>query len=342
MGSRWVNLAVIVLWLAAMSWLVKSKVLPTFETGNPPDCQEGIDAQASKPPVGWKLGMNDRSIGWALTTTTRRPDGRLEVESLVHFDELPLGELTPAWLQTLLRLIEEPSLQQAMDARSVLHLDANGLLTHFESTVSIAGAEDIICLKGKIVGNKVTLSVQSGEFLYRSELFLPAGALLGDALQPQTRLPGLFEGQTWTVPVYSPLRPPHSPMEILHAEVAGDDLLPWNGRMERVWLVVYTSDPGAGLINRQEARGKLWVSRDGDVLRQEVSVFGSKLAFARLPIEEAIALQQVAEAGRIPHVAPAPTHEEVWPLDWPASPFQAVPASTAPAASVPASAPADP
>lgn len=36
MGSRWVNLAVIVLWLAAMSWLVKSKVLPTFETGNPP------------------------------------------------------------------------------------------------------------------------------------------------------------------------------------------------------------------------------------------------------------------------------------------------------------------
>ncbi len=330
MYSRWVNWAIVLLWLAAMGWLLECKVLPTFEVGDPPDRQEIVDTLQSEPPVGWTLAMNGRNVGWALTMGSRQPEGLIKVDSHVHFDEVPLGQLAPGWLQALLQSVDEPSLEHAMDARSILYFNTIGHLTRFESTVGMDVADDVICLTGEVVGRQVLLTVRAGEFAYRSEAYLPNGAVLGDALQPQTRLPGLRLGQTWTVPVYSPLRPPNSPMEILHAEVESEDILPWNGRMERVWLVVYKGDPGASLLNRQEARGKLWVRWEGDVLRQEVGIFGSKLSFTRLPVHEAVALRQTAESRNIPKAVDAPSHDEVWPLDLPWTPFGFTPSSPVP------------
>ncbi len=321
MYSRWVNLAVVLLWLATMGWLVKSKVLPPLLVGDPPSYQTILDPQQREPPVGWRVAMNERTVGWALTTTTVQPDGLVEIGSHVHFDEVPLEELTPGWLRSLLRWVDKPSLQQAMDAKSVLFLDPLGRLTRFESTIGIGAAEDLLSLKGEVVGSQVMLSVRSGEFLYRSEVRLPARALTGDALQPQTRLPGLRQGQAWTVPVYSPLRPPNSPMEILHAEVEGHDLLLWEDRTERVWLVVYRDDPGAALGGRKETRGRLWVRRDGTVLKQEVSLFGSEITFSRVPQNEVAALEAIADAESRSEVRPEPTQVEHWPLHLPASPL---------------------
>ncbi|MDZ7616690.1 MAG: hypothetical protein U1E05_06780 [Patescibacteria group bacterium] len=321
MYSRWVNLAIIMLWLATMGWLLKYKVLPTFEMGDPPNQQSVADAGAAELPIGWTLAVNGRSLGWALTTTTRHAEGVVEVSSHVHFDDLPLRELAPGWLQALFRSVEESSLQQAMDARSVLLLNSLGRLTRFESTVGMESVGSVVSLSGEVVGSQVMLAVRSGDFVYRSEAYLPNGALLGDALQPQARLAGLRLGQTWTVPVYSPFRPPGSPLEIMQAEVEGEDMLPWNGKLRRVWLVVYTSDPGAGLLNRQEARGRLWVSREGDVLRQEVGILGATIAFTRVLDHEAIAMRDEAAAKEVRPPDSAPIHEETWPLTWPGTAF---------------------
>lgn len=321
MYHRWFNMAVVLLWLATMAWLVKSKVLPPLLVGEPPSYQTIADARRSEAPVGWRLAMNGRPVGWALTTTTVQPNGITEIGSHVHFDELPLEQLTPGWLRALLRWVEEPLLRQAMDARSMLFLDPLGRLTQFESTVGIDAAKDLISLKGEIVGNQALLSIRSGDFLYRSEVYLPSGALLSDALQPQTRLPGLRQGQAWTVPVYSPLRPPNAPLEILHAEVEGYDLLSWEDRMERVWLVVYRNDPGAGLSSRQESRGRLWVRRDGTVLQQEVTIFDAKLTFSRVSANEAVAMKEIADETTIPETQREPVHVEHWPVDWPQFPF---------------------
>ena len=95
--------------------------------------------------------------------------------------------------------------------------------------------------------------------------------MLGDAWSPQTLLPGLHTGQTWNVPIYSPLRPPKAPLEILQATVEGSEPILWDGQTEEVWLVVYRNDAGAGLRNNESPRGQLWVRRDGTVLKQEVS-----------------------------------------------------------------------
>ena len=201
-------------------------------------------------------------------------------------------------------------------------MDPLGRLTRFESTIGVGAAKELIRLTGEIVGNQALVSVRSGDFVYRSEVYLPSGALLSDALQPQTRLPGLRQGQAWTVPVYSPLRPPNAPVEILHAEVEGSELFSWEDRMERVWLVVYKSDPGAGSSSRREARGRLWVRRDGTVLRQEASIFGTKLTFSRVADDEADGLLQLAGEETVPETQAEPRYVEELKFEWPVFPFK--------------------
>jgi len=59
MSSRWFNTAVVVLWLATMSWLVKEKVLPPLLIGEPPSYSEIIEAQNRE--FARRLG---RVLGW--------------------------------------------------------------------------------------------------------------------------------------------------------------------------------------------------------------------------------------------------------------------------------------
>ena len=115
---------------------------------------------------------------------------------------------------------------------------------------------------------------------------------MGDSLSPQTHLPGLRVGQTWTVPAYSPFRPPNNPLEILQATVERLEPMSYNGRVEDVWVVVYRSDPGAGLAHNGVPRQRLWVRRNGTVLRQQIRLFDATIAFTRLPRDQAIALER--------------------------------------------------
>ena len=69
----------------------------------------------------------------------------------------------------------------------------------------------------------------------------------------------------------------------------------WDGTIEDAWLVVYRSDSGQrGRQRPGSPRGKLWVRRDGAVLRQEAMIFDSTVAFVRLTDEESAELTETA------------------------------------------------
>ena len=135
--------------------------------------------------------------------------------------------------------------------------------------------------------------MQSGEVVYKADRYLPPGAFVTDELLPQTMLPGLRVGQTWTTPVYNPFLPKENPMEILQVEVERTDKTLWNGEPVPAMLVVYRSDSGSSLASHHEARGKLWVRPDGMVLKQEMRFLSSPLWFVRLTDEHGA---RVAEA----------------------------------------------
>ncbi|MCR4411803.1 MAG: hypothetical protein NUV77_05175 [Thermoguttaceae bacterium] len=291
MYSRWFDIAVVLLWLASMSWLVVEKVLPSLVVGEPPSQQRILAAQQDAPAVGWDVLWNDRPIGWAVSLTEPLPDGMTEVKSLVHFNELRLAEMVPQLVQKLLGLDQNtPDFQ--MEARSTLVFDSFGHLSRFESVVGFPPAAETLAVKvrGQIDGAELRLAIHCPDFPPIEKTLKIGNAMLSDAMSPQSHLPGLREGQEWTVEVYSPLSQSSNPTEILHARVETRTPILWNDRQIDAWLVVFRGDPGSRFGSEGDMRGKMWVSREGVVLKQQVTILRSSMTFVRLSDRKAESL----------------------------------------------------
>jgi hypothetical protein len=118
--------------------------------------------------------------------------------------------------------------------------------------------------------------------LYRKQVDLPPDALVSDAFSPQPRMSDLRLGQRWTFPRYRPF-PPGSPTEIIEAEVERETSIYYDEQEIPVWLVIYRREAGSGISADQEPVGRMWVGRDGNVLKQEVRVANLGLIFLRSP-----------------------------------------------------------
>jgi hypothetical protein len=294
MNSRWYNTTVVVLWLVTTSWLVVKKVLPPLLVGEPPSYRQVIEAQNRDPPVGWRVSWKGNLLGWALTDTKSQPTGLTEVHGRVHFDAFPIGAVTPIWLQPFLALSKKPVDQLRLDASSTMLIDAFGRLLRFDSAVQLPPLIDEITMRGTVEGGQLQLVVRPGNQSFSHEVSLPPKALLADALSPQTRLPGLHVGQTWSVPVFNPLWPTKCPIDIITATVEEPETILWNGEPENTLVVVYRRDSGTAARAKQNVQCKLWVRRDGAVLRQEAMLFDSSIMFVRLTNKETVKLVEAA------------------------------------------------
>jgi hypothetical protein len=298
MYSRWYTSSVILFWLFTMSWLIARKVLPPLLLGEPPNYHAVLSAQEQSPLSGWYISMDDRRVGWAINRSVALPDGGTNLCGHVHFDGLPLARMTPAWFHGFLKLADQPLSSVKMETLSTITISPQGHVSQIDSSVRIEPLREIIRLTGAIDGTRLMLAVRAADFTYRTEAYLPSGTLLGDSLSPQTQMPGLHLGQTWTVPAYSPLRPPNSPLEILQAAVETDESFVWNNDTLETWLVVYRSDSGFTFSRKPPPRGKMWVRHDGTVLQQEISVLDCKLTFLRMTDQRAAVLANTKEEER--------------------------------------------
>jgi hypothetical protein len=290
MHGRWFNSGVVLLWLATMSWLVKEKVLPPLLVGEPPNLSKIVKAQELDPPVGWRILCNDRRFGWALSDAKLQPNDLTDIRGRVHIRALKLTETMSGGLRALCKLLGQSIDQLQMDAWSVVTVDPLGGLVEFNSTVQLEPSRDVLSVSGTVEGSQLHLQFRAGGASVRTETFLPAHALLSDALSPQTQLPGLRAGQSWSVPVYSPLLPTSGPLEIIYATVEEIEPILWNGETYDTWVVVYRSEPKSETGAHQTPRGKLWVRRDGTVLKQQVLFFDTLISFIRLSDDETIRL----------------------------------------------------
>jgi len=289
-------------WLVTTGWLVVEKILPSMSPGSPPGYQALYTSGNRLIPVAWSVSWNDRPIGWASSSTERTADGGLVVVSLLHFDRLPIDEMLPRWTKALVRRALEqgqpggsPALDQgpsdgsdslSFDARGRLSIDAEGRLLSFNSIVDLPGTSDKVFLNGSIDDDNLSITIQGRGLKYETRRYLPSNVMIGDELSPQATLPGLYTGRRWTVPVYSPIRPGHSPIEVLHAHVTDEETISWEDQIVRVHVVAYRDDP----TSHREPRCRLWVDESGRVLKQEASMLGCRMTFLRRSDEEAEAM----------------------------------------------------
>jgi hypothetical protein len=303
MYSRWFNMAVVGFWLLTMGWLVRAKILPSLVVGDPPTYRTILaDREARDTPVTWAISLNDAPLGWAEARNRILDNGVTEMRSHVRISHLPLAEITPAWMKSVLSLLagsrEFSELELSVDVQSSLEIDPLGRPIGFYSR-ALLGDEGMlpedtkldalvvpgmvkVTMQGMVEGSQLKLKVRTGHAVYNTTAYLPPNALMSDALSPPGRLPDLKVGQSWTTPVYSPLRPPTAPVEVLQATVERQEHILWQEHLVNAYVVVFRSDPGAELSSNQAARAKAWVRSDGTVLKQEVTLMANRLTFERL------------------------------------------------------------
>jgi hypothetical protein len=273
----WTTTLVIVFWAVSTGWLFTQKIAPLLYTGDPPSSY--FVPEQRDAPVAWTVLWNEEVIGWAISECSPRTPAEAGwlVTSRLRLDDLPLNDLLPAWVQRLTAASFPPDTTLILDTTGEIWLDGEGHIEEFQSKVFVPDLAQRVVISGTVENGEASITVRSREFVYETSRQLPESGMLGDELSPQAMLPGLTKGQRWTVPIYNPLGFAGSPLTVLHARVEGEVTLFWEDRIVRPLLVSYRDDPAA----YREPRVRLWVDRDGRVLKQESQFLGASLAFIR-------------------------------------------------------------
>lgn len=293
LNRPWLTPVIVVFWAISMKWLVTAKIMPSLAAHAPPGQQALYATNNELVPVAWTVLWNDAPVGYAVSRSERQPDNGLVVESLLHFDFIPIDEMIPAWLRMMAPRQLPDQVTVPFNARGKLSIDSRGELRSFRSTVGIPGVTDRTVLSGTVHGGRVSVAVDTHGMRYEGDRELPEGMTVGDELSPQATMPGLSVGRRWTVPTYSPLRPGSTPIEILHAEVAKETTFFWSDHLVRVHEVTYRDDPTAP---HHEPRFTMLVDMDGRVLKQDSVLLGARLTFVRRDDDSASRLVEELDA----------------------------------------------
>lgn len=298
MANHWYRLAVVALWLAAMTWLVVCKILPPFFMGEPP-AYESVGGDTPRLPIAWHLYLNDRRLGWALSEVQQSPD-TTEIHSLVHFDRFPYEDLLPISIRAMTRASTQASRGAEMEVESNLITNSLNQLVSFVSKFRPKNGQSLVIIEGSVESDKLKLAVRFGDYNNPDiELPMPENKIR-DSFAPEMQLRDLHLGQHWTFTSYSLLsllgHPTdlirgQPPTEILFAKVEDRARLQWNGRLEPMWVVVYRSDAREDSGSEKNVRNRLWIHRDGTVVKQEVIVGDQVLLFVRMPDKDAAQLR---------------------------------------------------
>ena len=311
MGNWLYRATILGFWLVAMGWLVYTKILPPMLTGTAPTYRQILPTEAKEEPtVRWEILWNETRIGSATTEITRRADGTGMIASLVSFRDLAVSDLMSNFLGGAGRLFRpalqiDDNLRANVDLKSKTMFDHFGDLLRFDTAVSIDGVTDLLELRGVANNGKITVLVRLGDpsiptaqrELFKQSFEVPANGLVSDSLAPSSRLTHLKVGQTWTLRVYNPLSPTN-PMEAVQAKVESRDTIQWSGKLLRANLVVYRRHAGSGISAAREPIARMWVTRDGTVVRQEAAIGNGKIVFERVASENSVSPSASRDAER--------------------------------------------
>lgn len=280
----------------ANGWLFISKILPIIVSDKPPSYQSTFTSPEQAKTVAWLIELNGTTVGAAVSTIEPTPFSTATVWSNLQLHSLPLSDLLPPWAHALLK-VNGTTLRTTieLDVWGCMKIDSRGDLREFDSVVKIPGAQQDVHLHGDIDAEKqVTVSLQSGDLQYETKRHIPNELSIRDELSPQANMPGISQGQRWTVPIYSPLRPSKQPIELIYAHVAGQETLRFESELVTTDIINYRTTPD----EHRQPRSRIWVGPHGEVLQHEAIILGKRLLFLRTPESVALSLKNRLEQAK--------------------------------------------
>jgi hypothetical protein len=291
MGNRIFVAVVVLLWATTMSWLVVDKILPPFFQGEPPQAGTLPDE-----PICWDISFQDRPIGEAVSQVVPGALETTELHSRVILDNVPLREMAPEWMNSLVGGIGHVRL----DTRTRLILDTMGNLSSFQSRVWLNDLPTVAKISGRVEGAELVLRFESGDLFHESRYPLPSSALLGSELIPEPKLLQIYVGRKWQKEEFSPFRAPSSSMELVQGEVVEEESIVHDGKLVNTKRIEYRTLLAAAVSSEDRLRAVLWVADDGVVLRQDVYLVNVKLRFERRDDPAALQLgKQLLDLGDV-------------------------------------------
>jgi hypothetical protein len=280
----------------ANGWLFITKIWPTIVSDKPPGYQSMYAPSEHAKTVAWVIKLNGKTVGSAVSTVEPTPSSTATVWSNLQLNSLPLGDLLPPWAHALLKVNGATLLTTIeLDVWGRMQIDSHGALREFDSVVKIPRVQQDVHLHGRIdAENQVTVLLQSGDLQYETKRYLPNELSIRDELSPQANMPGLSQGQRWTVPIYSPLRPSKKPIELVYAHVSGHEVLRFGNQLITTDVVNYRTTPNG----HRQPRSRIWVGPRGQVLQHESIILGKRLLFLRSPESVALSLENRLEQAK--------------------------------------------
>lgn len=277
MGNRLYVAGIVLFWMAAMSWLVVEKVLPSLLADDPP--RSGSLRQTE--PVAWEIRAGGQLCGSSVLQAVDGVEGFREVLSSTRIDRIPSPLALPPWLSAVGASLDSVALE--MKTRTAF--DTGGRLTNFRTRLNVNQLDFPIVVAGSVAGTKLRLTVNAGPLRKRVDQAWPAEGVLASEIVPESKLINVYPGKRWRKEVFNPLAKVGDPVEVLEATVEGDIKISHGGDAVRVRVVEFRSPGRTGASDADRLRAKMWVAEDGRVLKQETYLFGSCLTFTRLDDE---------------------------------------------------------
>jgi hypothetical protein len=272
MGNRIFVSVVLLLWASTMSWLVVARILPPFYQGEPPQ-----PSLQSDEVVAWKIHFKGVPVGWAMSQASSGVSGAREIHSRVILTGLPLREMAPEWMGSLVSTLEPVDL----DARTRLSFDGFGQLASMESKIGLNGVPAVLRLWGNIEQTEMRLRMQTGEVIHETTYPISERAFISTELMPEPKLSRMYVGRRWQRAVVSPFESPTSPVEIIQAEVVAEESLLHGGERIKTRRIEYRTMSAPGVALKNTLHAVIWVGEEGTVLRQDVYVMSDPLRFDR-------------------------------------------------------------
>ena len=242
---KWMLIAVVGLWLAAMTALIRRDVWPAWTAQDAPS----IDAGRLGPRASEKYVIrdaDDHPIGTAWSEVRCELDGNTTIEGTIVVEGLTL--IPPVRIE------------------SVTGFDRAGELDNFH--LDVYGVPmTVISVHGERRGIYFPCELQIGVIRRQANLDMAASRMIGESLRPFTVLPKLHVGQSWRMQILDPLsaiQRKQPDFKSVVAQVTGRETIETETR-DRVECFV---------VEIRDQQTKAWVADDGRVLRQEVAVPG--------------------------------------------------------------------